>query len=128
MPSQYREVWSDLHHEIIADALGGLKKVINLDAVKTSINNILLTGKGERVFLPQFGGGIQNLLFEPLDETMASQIANMVKDAIETWDPRVKCQGVDTQIYSDDNYAKITVRYSIIGYSEIFSTTVSLVP
>lgn len=128
MSIQYKEVWSDLHQDIIADALGGLKKVTNLDAVKTSINNILLTGKGERVFLPQFGGGISNLLFEALDSNMAGQIAQMVKNAIETWDPRVRCQGVDTQIYNDDNYAKITVRYSIIGYSETFVTTVSLIP
>lgn len=128
MTIQFKAVWSDLHHELGPDALGGLKKVINLDAVKTSINNILLTAKGERVFLPQFGGGIQNLLFESLNETMANQIASMVRDAIETWDPRVRCQGVDTQIYSDENYAKITVRYSIIGYQETFVTTVSLVP
>jgi hypothetical protein len=87
-----------------------------------------LTGKGERVFLPEFGGGISNLLFEALDANMAGQIAQMVKDAIETWDPRVRCQGVDTQIYNDDNYAKITVRYSIVGYSETFVTTVSLIP
>jgi hypothetical protein len=128
MAIQYTEVWSDLHHDLIPDGLGGLKKVINLDSVKTSINNILLTGKGERVFLPQFGGGINNLLFEALDANMAGQIAQMVKDAIETWDPRVRCQGVDTKIYTDDNYAKITVRYSIIGYSETFVTTVSLIP
>ena len=122
------EVWSDLHHTLVRDALGVIKKAINLDSVKTSINNILLTAKGERVFLPEFGGGIKNLLFEALNENMAGEIAVMVKEAITTWDPRVLVQGVDTQIFTDDNLAKISVRYSIVGYAETFLTTVTLIP
>jgi intein/homing endonuclease/phage baseplate assembly protein W len=42
------EVWSDLDHRLIPDALGNIKKVINVDAVMTSIDNILRTYPGER--------------------------------------------------------------------------------
>lgn len=43
-----KEVWSDLHHELITDSQGRVKKVLDVDAVYTSIDNILRTYQGER--------------------------------------------------------------------------------
>lgn len=41
-------VWSDLHHGINTDSQGALKRVVNVDSVYTSIDNILGTFQGER--------------------------------------------------------------------------------
>ena len=34
------------------------------DQVKSNIKNLLLTKKGERIIQPEFGSGLQSLLFE----------------------------------------------------------------
>jgi len=41
MGVQIGEVWSDLDHRLIQDGRGQLKKVTNVAAVMTSIDNIL---------------------------------------------------------------------------------------
>ena len=39
----------------------------DLDSVKQSIKNLILTSRGERPFNPNLGSGIRALLFEPAD-------------------------------------------------------------
>ena len=119
-------VWSDLSDRLIADAHASLLLVLNSDSVKVSVMNILGTRKGERIFLPQFGSDIGNVLFEPIGSATADQLSQNVKIAIETWDNRVNVQGVDTQIDPDKNSVSITVRFSILSYSQIFNSTLTL--
>ena len=78
------EVWSELHHGIILDSLGGVKKVINEQAVVASIDNILRTSPMERVMLPNFGAGIEDILFERISQSTASEIASKVRENINT--------------------------------------------
>lgn len=63
--------------------------VENLGSIYQSINNILSTRKNTRLFLPEFGSEIENLLFEPMDEQTASLIYDAVVVAIQQWEPRV---------------------------------------
>lgn len=58
--------------------------------LKTSILFILMTTPGERVFLPEFGSNLKNLVFEQNDDSLASQIKQSIEEAITRWDPRVK--------------------------------------
>jgi len=51
MNTKTTEVWSEIDPEIVSDGLGQIKRVINVDAVKASIDNILRTRPGERCFV-----------------------------------------------------------------------------
>lgn len=57
------------------------------DHVREQIAMILLTGPGERVFLPEFGIGAQQLLFQPMTPSLWSRIeaalAAGVSDALK---------------------------------------------
>jgi len=116
-------IWSDIHHEFIRDAKGNLKIVKNIDAVYTSIDNILGTHPGERVMLPQFASRLKDLLFEPIDERLATLISDEVKRVIETWDPRVTVVGVKFAPNPDRNYVDITVQFIVRGNEEILEYT-----
>jgi len=121
------EIWSDLHQDLVGDAQGTLKKVINADSVKTSIDNIIRTWRGERVFLPQFGSTLRDMLFEPINDYLADEMAKSVREAIETWDDRVSVLGVDTQVDTDNNFVSITVRFRIKSFTEVFTHSVDIV-
>ena len=82
------EIWSDIHQDIIADAQGNLKKVVNIDSVRTSIDNILRTYQGERVFLPTFASKLKDILFEPINDYIINKLSQSVKSTIELWDDR----------------------------------------
>jgi len=126
MPNPTIEIWSDLHQNIISDAQGNLKKVINIDSVKTSIDNILRTYQGERVFLPTFASKLKDILFEPINDYLINKMSQSVKNTIETWDDRVSVVGVDTQLDTDHNFVTLTVRFLIRSYTEVFAHTVTV--
>jgi phage baseplate assembly protein W len=115
------EVWSDIHQDIVSDAQGNLKKVINIDSVRTSIDNILGTTPGERVFLPTFASGLRGLVFEPLTPQLVNRLSEEIRVSIGTWDDRVIVVGVDFKEDTDNNYIEITVRFNIKGYTETFN-------
>ena len=116
-----KEIWSDLHQSLTSDAQGNLRKSVNVEAVRTSIDNILGTSPGERVFLPSFALGLHDLVFEPIDRNMANRMSNNIKERIEFWDPRVEVVGVNFKEDSDNNYVELAVNFRIKSYTEVFN-------
>jgi len=114
------EVWSDLDHKFIKDSVGGIKKAVNVEAVYTSIDNILRTHKGERVMLPSFASDIHGLMFEPLTSTTVSFITRILKDTIEAWDDRVTIEEVSISRDPDRNGLDIGFIFMIRGYEDTF--------
>ncbi len=68
------------------------EKVFNLDSIQNSIVTILNTRKGSRVFNRRFGSLLEDILFEPMDQSTTNQIKSALLDAIREWEPRVKIQ------------------------------------
>ena len=116
-------IWSDLDPALAPDLNGGLKLDINAAAVAGSIDNIIRTSPGERVFLPQFALGMRNFVFEPVNSNILNRFASQIKTNVETWDPRVEVAGVDFKTDPDNNLVSLTVRFNIAGYTQTFSTT-----
>ena len=116
-----KEIWSDLHQSLSPDAQGSLRKSVNVDAVRTSIDNILGTTPGERVFLPNFAIGLRGLVFEPINNNLVNRLSNEIKDKIEAWDPRVQVVGVDFTEDSDANSVSVTINFRIKSYTETFN-------
>jgi phage baseplate assembly protein W len=114
------EVWSELHQEIILDSLGGVKKVENEQAVVASIDNILRTSRAERVMLPTFGAGIEDVLFDHVSQATATEISSRIRDNINTWDDRIIINSIDFDLQPDKNFMGIIMSFSIAGYSNVF--------
>jgi phage baseplate assembly protein W len=81
---------------------GDIYKKVDIKAIDQSIKNILLTNWYEKPFQPFFGADLRRLLFE-LD-TMVSEpdVRDLVTEAIEKWEPRVKVLGVDVYDPAED--------------------------
>jgi len=117
------EVWSDLNDSLVTDNQGNILKAINVEAVKVSIRNMLGTYRGERIFLPEFGSNLGDVLFDPISTSFIDRIASDLKENIEIWDDRVSVSGVDIKADTDRNYVEITVNFTIRGYTETFTTS-----
>lgn len=52
--------------------------------VKQMIRQVLLTAPGERVHRPTFGAGLQRMVFAPNNETSATLIQTIVRQALES--------------------------------------------
>lgn len=125
---QQLEIWSDLSPALVTDGQGKLKKDINIDAVKGSIDNILRTSPGERIMLPEFALGLRNILFEPINDRLLNRLSDAVKNSIEIWDDRVSVDEVSFK--SDPDYSSISIglTFRIKGFYETFAHTIVINP
>ena len=69
---------------------------------KSNLKNLLLTKKGERIAQPQFGSGLQSLLFEPIDSEFENKITDTITESVEKWLPYITIQDIFIDI-SDSN-------------------------
>lgn len=119
-------IWSDIHSQVRVDARGSIKVVTNVEAVISSIDNILRTRPGERVMLPTFGAGMQDLVFELTSQSAFDNLAYKIRTSIEQWDDRVIIQSIDFSTDPDRNLLTVKMLFAIRGYDEIFTYSTSL--
>lgn len=63
--------------------------------IKESIWIIIGTAKGERVMRPDFGCGIHDLVFAPINTATVTLIENSVREALTLWEPRIELISVE---------------------------------
>ena len=81
--------------------------------VKSNIKNLLLTSKGERVFQPNFGCDLRDLLFEQINNETLDRVDNSIRIALDTWLPYVNINDlVIVQNESNPNEITISLEYS----------------
>jgi len=93
----------------------------DIEAVKQSVLNILLTNRGERPFLPSFGSNIRGYLFENVDSVMIALIKEDIEFSLANYEPRVRVISLDVDDLSEKNAIRIRLDFEII--SPIQTTT-----
>jgi len=71
------------------DVRGELSTVGHEDDIRQAIRIILATSRGERVMRPDFGAGLNALMFEPINTTTMTLARRRVEEALTTWEPRI---------------------------------------
>jgi phage baseplate assembly protein W len=84
-----------------------------VDAVKSSITNIVQTFRGSRRMIPEFAANLWEYLFEPIDEITAQSIGEEIIAAIERWDDRVVIQNIHVSPQYERNQYNITVTFRL---------------
>ena len=87
-------------------------------AIMQSISNLLLTNKGERLFQPQLGSGLQTALFEPMDFGTAAIIKNEVRECLGRYEPRISVNGVRCELDYQNNGYEVEVDFTIVGRND----------
>ena len=60
------------------------------DDIREAILIILGTAKGERVMRPDFGCGIHDLVFAPINTATITLVENSVREALTVYEPRIE--------------------------------------
>jgi phage baseplate assembly protein W len=89
--------------------------------VRDLIEQVLFTTPGERVNRPDFGTGLQQLVFGPNSEELAATIQLLVRSALQQWlGELIRVEGVAAE--SRDASLTIEVRYTLLSTGD--TTTV----
>jgi phage baseplate assembly protein W len=87
-----------------------------LEQVRTNIKSLLLTKRGERVMQPNLGSGLNELVFDMNDDTLASDIEDTIVGTLEQWLPYVTVEEIDieqTDELKDTNRINISLKFRI---------------
>ena len=80
-------------------ATGRSRGVSSEEDIQQAIRIILLTGKGERMMMPEFGCNIRSYLFGYMDYTTRTQLEQEVRYALIRWEPSIT--NVEVQVELD---------------------------
>jgi hypothetical protein len=91
-----------------------VEMVSNDTDIQQSLWVLFSTALGERTMVPEYGSGLEKMVFRVLSTTLISQMKSMVQLAILNWEPRIDVDEV--QIQTDATYdgrVLINVIYTI---------------
>lgn len=78
-----------------------VERAADLEDIGQSLTILLTTRPGERVMRPDYGCALEDLLFEPMNESLLTYVRNLIDRAILYYEPRIKLNEID--ILEDDN-------------------------
>lgn len=79
--------------------------------IEQSLTILLTTRPGERVMRPDFGCSLEDLLFEPINESLLTYVRNLIKRSILYYEPRIQLNEIE--ILEDENLLEGRLRISI---------------
>lgn len=109
-----KRIYSDLNlrfakHPKIKDII----PFYDLDAIKSSIRNLILSNHNDRLFHPELGSNLGSLLFEICDNFTIIAIRNEITLVLSSHEPRIGKLSIDVIDMTDQNAISITVQFSI---------------
>jgi phage baseplate assembly protein W len=100
-----------------------------VDAVKASIQNLILTKNYERPFHPEIGSQVNALMFENFIPSTIVAIERSIRNTIEKFEPRAIILDVQIVDKSDSNAIDIEVTFKLnnVALPVTVTTTISRV-
>ena len=104
-----------------------VSEVSDIQAVKRSIRNLVLLNTYEKPFHPEISSGIQQYLFDPMNDVSVKLIEKSVETIIQKYEPRVDLVGVVAEPDYDRNSYTVTVEFYVVNApTELVDLTIFL--
>ena len=104
-----------------------VNKVVDIQAVKRSVRNLVLLNHYEKPIHPEIGSGVRDMLFELMTPITAFILAKKIEDVIENFEPRAKLIGVRALPNLDRNEYEVTVEFYVVNTpTELVDLTIFL--
>ena len=78
------------------------------EEVRADLLHLILTRKGSRYYLPDFGTRIYEFIFEPMDGTTFDAIKDDIRDAVKKYIPNLEIEQISIEPYTEDETTDIT--------------------
>jgi phage baseplate assembly protein W len=68
---------------------------VSKDALTSNLLLLLLTKKGERYYLPDYGTNLEKFLFEPKDNITEDSIQEEIRETVKKYIPQLNIKGIN---------------------------------
>lgn len=106
-----------MNHQHSDVAIVGTETLYDLSAVKQSVITILKTQQGERLFRPEFGSRLEDLLWRTMDDDTASDIHAEIKRMLD-WDTRAELESLQVTPDYRNNCYNIVIECKVNGIED----------
>ena len=86
------------------------------EQLKANLVNYLLTNKGERLFRPDFGGDLRNLLFEAILDSTTDALQIRIQNDINKYFPEIVVKQIEFINEPDRNEITFNLVYQIENF------------
>lgn len=106
---------------------GDLVTVSDVDAIRTSISNILQTNFYERLFNQDVGSSVRDILFDDYGPVTQLRLQNAIETAIANFEPRVTIDNISVEMVPDRNEYYVRIDFLVVTSNEpqVFETYLS---
>ncbi len=83
------------------------------DAIRSDLLHLLLTNKGERLYLPDFGSDLRKYIFEPNDSITHDKIKNSLNETIKRYIPNLLINEITFKTHEIEELIIVTLKYTV---------------
>jgi phage baseplate assembly protein W len=94
---------------------------VDTKAIKADLLHLILTNKGERLYLPDFGTNLRKYLFNQYDGITESEIKTEISEAIKKYIPNLKVNSITFEEAPQSQYGAV-VRLDYTITEDVFET------
>jgi hypothetical protein len=96
------------------------------DAIRSDLLHLLLTNKGERLYLPDFGSDLKKYIFEPNDSITHEQIRDNLNESIKRYLPNLIINEITFKNDSIEELIIVELTYTVTDGTFNSTDTVTL--
>ena len=96
------------------------------DAIRADLLHLLLTNKGDRLYLPDFGSDLRKYIFEPNDSITHDDIRNSLNDSISKYIPNLVVNSILFKNNEIEELIIVELTYTVTDGTFQSTDTVSL--
>jgi phage baseplate assembly protein W len=90
------------------------------EEIRTNLVHLLLTRRGYRYYLPDFGTRLYEYIFEPLDGATFEEIRAEIEEQVATYIPNLTINSITVEPYSDSQQIEGDLNYEQLGQANIY--------
>jgi len=90
------------------------------EEIRSNLLHLILTRRGSRYYLPDFGTRIYEFIFEPLDGQTFESIRSEIQEQVDKYIPNVSINEIKIEPYVDSEDAAGSLNTDLLETSEIY--------
>lgn len=96
------------------------------DAIRSDLMHLLLTNKGERLYLPDFGSDLRKYIFEPNDQITHDKIKDSLNESIKKYIPNLIVNEITFENDEIEELIIVKLRYTVTEGTFSSSDTIEI--
>lgn len=95
------------------EELKDIAGIYDIESIKNSIANALLTSPGEKILNPLFGIDLRRFIFEPVDIFTTREIRADIEENLPRFEPRVQLEQVEVEALPEQQQYNIQLQINV---------------